>query len=96
VVDARFWVDVGGWRRVVGGCGKLAQGCWWLRVVMGGRCTVVDGCGWSAQVCGWLGVVGAGFWVVGAGVCPNRTLIRTYMIVYCITEQNRADKEDIR
>jgi hypothetical protein len=29
-------------------------------------------------------------------VCPNRTLIRTYMIVYCITEQNRADKEDIR
>jgi hypothetical protein len=29
-------------------------------------------------------------------VCPNRTLIRTSMIVYCITEQNRADKEDIR
>jgi hypothetical protein len=29
-------------------------------------------------------------------VCPNRTLIRTYMIVKYITEQNRADKEDIR
>jgi hypothetical protein len=39
----------------------------------------------------------AGAWsAIWSALCPNRTLIRTYMIVKCITEQNRADKGDIR